>query len=311
MPMARASDAAPVPRRWAEHTVTAEQAGLTVEQVLTGPMQISRRMLQRLTRAKGVLLNRRPAFLKKPVRTGDVVAARLTADEEPGLEPVPMSLHIVHEDTDVLLLDKPAGLLVHPTSPRQRATLAHGVAHHFQQHGLRARVRAVHRIDRDVTGLVLFAKSAFAHQHLDRQLRERTLRRRYLAWVAGRVADDAGIIDAPIGRHKHDPVLRAVRPNAGDPARTRFHVLERHDDATQLSIELETGRTHQVRVHLAHLGHPLLGDTAYGGHARPALRRPALHAWALSFVQPTTGERLAFECEPPDDLRALVRAHGG
>lgn len=299
----------PPPRRWTEHTVADEEAGRTVQEILTGPMRISGRMIQRLTRARGVLLNRRPAFLARTVRAGDVVAARVAAEEEPGLEPVAMPLAVVHEDRDVLLVDKPPFLLVHPTAPAHTATLAHGVAHHFHQQGLQAKVRPVHRIDRDVSGLVLFAKSAFAHQALDRQLREHSLGRQYLAWVAGAVAEDAGSIDAPIGKHKQNPALRAVRPNAGDPAVTRFRVVERFATATRLQLELETGRTHQIRVHLAHLGHPLLGDRAYGGPQLRGLRRPALHAWRLEFDHPDdTGRRLAFEAPVPDDLAALEAA---
>jgi 23S rRNA pseudouridine1911/1915/1917 synthase len=292
----------PAPRRWTEHTVAAEEAGRTVEEILTDSMSISRRMIQRLTRAKGILLNRRPAFLKKQVRAGDVVGARTAADEEPGLEPVAMELDIVYEDRDVLLLDKPPSMLVHPTSPTHTATLAHGVAHHFLQQGLRAKVRPVHRIDRDVSGLVLFAKSSFAHQHLDRQLRERTMSRAYLAWVGGIVEGDEGTIDAPIGKHKQNPSLRAVRPNAGEPARTEYRVLARFRGASKLRLELETGRTHQIRVHLAHLGHPLLADRAYGGETIRGLRRPALHAWQLGFTQPSTDEPLSFEAAPPLDL---------
>jgi 23S rRNA pseudouridine1911/1915/1917 synthase len=296
----------PPPRRWTEHTVAEDEAGRTVQEILTGPMRISGRMIQRLTRARGILLNRRPGFLARKVRAGDVVAARIALDEEPGLPPVEMPLRIVHEDRELLLLDKPPHLLVHPTAPTHTATLAHGVAHHFARQGLQARVRPVHRIDRDVSGLVLFAKSGFAHADLDRQLREHSLRREYCAWVAGRIADETGHIEAPIGKHKQNPSLRAVRPQAGDPATTRFQVLERFAGATRVLLELEAGRTHQIRVHLAHIGHPLLGDRAYGGPEVRGLRRPALHAWRLAFTHPAdTERRLAFEAPTPPDLLAL------
>ena len=281
------------------------EAGRTVQEVLTGTMGISRRMIQKLTRARGILLNRRPAFLGRKVKAGDVVAARVRYEEEAGLEPVAMELSVVHEDADVLVLDKPAGVLVHPTSPEQKATLSHGVAHHFQRQGLRAKVRPVHRIDRDTSGLVLFAKSADAHQRLDRQLRERELVRVYLALVEGSVAEDAGVLDAPIGPHPRAPHLRSVRPD-GEPARTRFRVVERFPAATLLELELDTGRTHQVRVHMLHAGHPVLGDRQYGRAGAGLIGRQALHASRLSFAHPSTGAALAFEAPLPDDMAALV-----
>ncbi|HET6231626.1 MAG TPA: RluA family pseudouridine synthase [Longimicrobiaceae bacterium] len=294
------------PRRWMEHIVTAEEAGRTVEEIVTGSMSISRRMIQKLTRGQGILLNRRPAFLGKKVREGDTVSARAVVQEEAMLERVKMDLSIVHEDADVLVVDKPPFVLVHPTQPDQTETLAHGIAYHFWQHGISAKVRPVHRLDRDTSGLLLVAKTAFAHQHLDRQLRERELKREYLALVDGTFDEDAGTIDAPIGKHKLLANLRAVRPNAGEPAVTHWRVAERYPRATLLELELETGRTHQIRVHMAHAGHPLLGDRQYGGPPAPGLRRQALHASRLAFTHPTCGERMTFQAPLPEDL-ARVR----
>lgn len=291
--------------RWLEHTVTAEEAGRTVQEVLTGPMQVSRRMIQRLTRAKGILLNRRGAFLGRKVKAGDVVAARVGVDEEAGLPPVAMALSIVHEDGEVLVIDKPPFLLVHPTSPEQRETLSHGVAHHFARAGVKAKVRPVHRIDRDTSGLVLFAKTALAHSRLDPQLHPGALERGYLALVDGVVEGDAGVVDAPIGRDPRNPQLRVVRPD-GDAARTRWRVVERFPRATLLALELETGRTHQIRVHMMHFGHPVLGDRQYGRAGTSLIRRQALHAARLSFAHPSTGEKMSFEAPLPGDMAELV-----
>jgi 23S rRNA pseudouridine1911/1915/1917 synthase len=294
----------PPPERWTEHTVTPDEAGRTLQELLTGPMAVSGRMIQRLTRSKGIRVNRKPGFLAARVRTGDVVAVRLAAPEEAGLEPEPMELSIVHEDADVMVLDKPAHVFVHPTAPGQHGTLAHGIAHHWLQAGLQAKVRPVHRLDRDTSGLVLVAKTAFAHQHLDRQLRERTLRRTYLAFVRGAPEGEAGTVDAPIGRHRANPNLRMVRPD-GEPAVTHWRVVERYPAAALLQVELETGRTHQIRVHLAHLGHPVLGDRQYNPGDRAPVRRQALHASHLSFTHPATGERLELEAPLPSDLANL------
>lgn len=291
--------------RWLEHTVAADEAGRTVQELLTGPMQVSRRMIQKLTRAKGILLNRRPAFLGRKVRAGDVISARVGVDEHAGLASVAMPLAIVHEDGEVLVIDKPPFILVHPTSPEQRETLSHGVAHHFEHRGVKAKVRPVHRIDRDTSGLVLFAKTALAHSRLDPQLHPGALDRAYLALVSGAVDGDSGVVDAPIGRDPRNPQLRAVR-NDGDAARTRWRVMERFPRATLLELELETGRTHQIRVHMAHLGHAVLGDRQYGRAGTSLIRRQALHAARLAFAHPATGEHVTFEAPLPEDMRALA-----
>jgi RluA family pseudouridine synthase len=295
------------PGRWVKHEVTEEEAGRTVQEILTGPLRVSRRMIQRLTRSDGIRLNRHPTHLQRRVRAGEVVAARVAAAEESGLEPVEMPLDVVYEDDDLLAVNKAPFLLVHPVAPHHRATLAHGLTHYFLSRGLHARVRPVHRLDRDTSGLMLVAKSAFVQQILDLQIRDREMRREYLALVAGVVEAEEGTVDAPIGRHPRDPTLRAVVPAGGEPARTRFRVVERYEGATLVELELETGRTHQIRVHMAHLGHPLLGDARYGGPPVEGLGRQALHAGRLSFLHPTTRARVELEVPLPDDM-ARVRA---
>jgi RluA family pseudouridine synthase len=296
--------------QWLDHTVTQEEAGRTVQEVLTGPMQVSRRMIQKLTRAQGILLNRRAPFLGRKVKAGDVLSARVQHDEEPGLVPVQMPLAIVHEDDDVLVLDKPPFILVHPTRPEETGTLAHGVAHYLATHGMRTRVRPVHRVDRDTSGLVLFANSALAHQRLDHQLREGGIGRVYLALVDGVMEEESGTIDAPIARDPRRPNLRAVRPG-GEAARTRWRVAERFARATLLEVELDTGRTHQIRVHMLHAGHPVLGDRQYGRAGAGLIGRQALHASRLSFHHPTTGQAMELTAPLPDDIaRAVERVRG-
>lgn len=294
---------------WLQHTVSPEEAGRTVRDIATGPLGVSGRMMQRLTRSRGISLNHRPAQISRKVRAGDVVAVRI--GERPdaagsSLEPVEMDLAIVHEDEDLLVIDKPPFLLVHPVAPHHTRTLAHGIAHHLRATGVATRVRPVHRLDRDTSGLILIAKSAYAHQHLDRQLRERSMRREYLGLVNGELADATGTVAAPIARRKDSPALREVRAG-GETAVTRFRVVERLRRATLVALELETGRTHQIRVHMAHLGHPLLGDPQYGGPAVAGLRRQALHASRLDFTHPRTGEPTDVSSELPEDL-ATVRA---
>jgi 23S rRNA pseudouridine1911/1915/1917 synthase len=296
--------------RWIEHEVEDLEQGKTVEEILRGPLQVSGRMIQRLTRSRGVLHNHRPGRLSRSVRAGDVVAARIGGAEEPTLQPVRMDLSIVYEDDDLLVVDKPAGLLVHPTSPSHHRTLAHGIAHYFESRGVAARVRPVHRLDRDTTGLLLIAKTAYAHQHLDRQLREGNLTREYLAAVEGSLQSLEGTITAPIGRVPGKPQLRRVAAG-GQPATTRWRVQESLEGATLVRARLETGRTHQIRLHFAQAGHPLIGDVEYGARKDPYLNRYALHSWRVTLHQPRTGEVVSVEAPLPADLIALIRQLGG
>jgi 23S rRNA pseudouridine1911/1915/1917 synthase len=291
--------------RWVQHIVNPEEAGMPTEELLVASLGLSRRMIQRLTRSRGIRLNGRPPRLAGRVKAGDTISVRIAAKEESGLVPVEMPLQIVHEDADILVVNKPPFLLVHPVNARQTRTLAHGIAHHFAQTGVRTRVRPLHRLDRDTSGLVVIAKSEFAHQHLDRQLRHGLLLREYIAFVEGRLEGESGTIAAAIGRLAGSTHLRAVRPD-GEPAITRYRVLARSDLMTMLELQLETGRTHQIRVHLAHLGHPVVGDRQYGSRQPTALRRQALHAHRVGFAHPMTGETCAFEAEIPGDLAPLV-----
>jgi 23S rRNA pseudouridine1911/1915/1917 synthase len=266
-------------------------------------------MIQRLTRSRGILLNRRPAFLGRVLRVGDLLAVRVGGPEMASLPPLEMKLAVVHEDADLLVLDKPPGLLVHPTSARDTRTLAHGIAHYFREQKLEARVRPVHRLDRDTSGLLLVAKNAFSHQHLDRQLRSGELQREYLAVVEGRVEPAEGVIDAEIGVSKIDRRLRRVSAG-GQWARTTYSVVQRFPDATLVSARLASGRTHQIRVHFAHLGHPLVGDTAYGASREEVIGRYALHSWRLRLRHPRDGSELKLEAEVPADMRDLISTVG-
>jgi 23S rRNA pseudouridine1911/1915/1917 synthase len=293
---------------WRAHVVAQEEAGRTVEEILRGPLGLSGRMLQRLTRARGIRLNGRPGHLSRKVRAGDRVEARADAPAAGTLPPVEMELAVIHEDAQLLVVDKPAGLVVHPTRAEHTRTLAHGVAAHLTTRGGAAAVHPVHRIDRGTSGLVVFAKTPASHAALDRDLREGRVRRVYQAVAEGAMEGEEGVVEAPTGAHPRRRELRAVRPD-GAPARTRWRVLERLRGATLLEVELESGRTHQIRVHLAHSGHPVYGDRDYG--AAESFERPALHAAELTLPHPSGGEPLHLRAPLPDELRALIAGLGG
>jgi 23S rRNA pseudouridine1911/1915/1917 synthase len=293
---------------WRAHVVAPAEAGLTVAEVLRGPLGLSGRMLQRLTRGRGVRVNGRPGHLRRKVRAGDRVEARADAPATASLAPVEMPLAVVHEDAQLLVLDKPPGLLVHPTRAAHTRTLAHGVAAYLGARGGATAVHPVHRIDRGTSGLVVFAKSPAAHAALDRALREGRVIRLYQAVVEDEPEGEEGVVEAPIGPHPRRRELRAVRED-GVPARTRWRVLRRLRGHALLEARLESGRTHQIRVHLAHAGHPVCGDRDYGAtHAFP---RPALHAARLAFPHPLDGRPLELEAPLPADLRGLLAALEG
>jgi 23S rRNA pseudouridine1911/1915/1917 synthase len=293
--------------RWVGHGVLPEEDGRQVRDVLRRAFRLSLQLTKRLVRSGGVRLDGVTPFLTNRVRAGQWLAIRLSAAGESSLRPVPMDLSIVLDDPDLLVIDKPAGMLVHPTRPSHVRTLAHGVLALYRERGIAALPHPVHRLDRDTTGLVLFATHPLAHQRLDRQLRARGIVRRYLAVVQGRVEAEQGRIESPIGRRADDAHLRTLDPT-GATAATRFTVLERFAAATLLEVELETGRTHQIRVHLSGAGHPLIGDVAYGGVGHPAIGRQALHAGKLSLTHPMTGGRVECEAGLPADFRELLRA---
>lgn len=299
--------------RWMKTEILPEWAGLTVEDVLVNHLQVSRRMIQRLTRRKGIRYNDKPTFLKRAVKAG----GQLEFSVEQGVNQFDVETQapivIVYEDEDLLVVNKPVGVNAHPIQPGDSHTLVHQIQYYYHQHGKQATVRPVHRLDRDTSGLLLVAKSDFAHQHLDRQLRNRTLQRRYMALVYGIFADETGTIAAPIGKDPSRPNRRMVT-SQGDRAVTEYRVLRQWPTprASLVECALETGRTHQIRVHLAHIQHPILGDRQYGGHPQRAIpraalpSRQALHAHQLSCTHPRTGEPMEWECELPEDIKKTM-----
>jgi 23S rRNA pseudouridine1911/1915/1917 synthase len=291
-------------KKWLTYVVPSDMAGKTVQEILTGPLSISRRMIQKLTRTKGILYNDKPTFLKRPVKEGHVIKVATSVEEPLSIAPEPVPFDIVFEDEELLIVNKPPGVNVHPVRPDQKETLAAGIAYHWLKKGETAKVRFVHRLDRDTSGLLVVAKSMYAHQQLDRQLRERSLKREYLALVEGQMAKLTGTFTYPIGRAKNHATKRMVRPD-GEPAITHYHVRETFAHASLVELSLETGRTHQIRVHLAHAGHPVIGDRLYGSPS-PLIQRQALHAFRLTLQHPGTKEELTFTADLPDDMKNAV-----
>ena len=211
-----------------------------------------------------------------------------------------------YEDEHLLVVDKPAGVVVHPARGHPTGTLAQALAGRIAGGDEPARAGIVHRLDRDTSGLLVVAKNDAVHRALKALLSARRLRREYLALVEGRPSARSGTIDAPIGRHRRDRVLMSIDSEDPREARTHFEVEELMGEATLLRVALETGRTHQIRVHMAAIGHPVVGDPAYGGAAWYGLERQFLHAARLAFAHPVTGAALDLRSELPEDLEAAL-----
>jgi len=298
-----------------ELTVDADGAGARLDRWLRARLHgLSRARLQALIEGGHVRVDgevRKPAHR---LRRGATVAVELPPAAVEELVPEPAALPIVYEDEHVLVVDKPAGLVVHPGAGHALGTLAAALLAHapgIAGVGGPRRPGIVHRLDKDTSGLLVVAKTAAAYEDLVKQLASRTVTRRYLALVHGSVRAAAGVVDKPIGRHPHDRVRMAVRPaGRGRRAVTRYRVLERLEAFTLLELTLETGRTHQIRVHMAWLGHPVAGDAVYGGRKRPPLPVPftghALHATVLAFLHPDTGRPAEFHSPLPARMRRLL-----
>ena len=295
----------------AAHVVPSDCAGLRLDQALAKMLpEHSRSRLRAWIDAGDVIVDGRAFDAKRRVHGGERVdiapsaAAAPLADEAENI-----ALRVVHEDDEIIVVDKPAGLVVHPGSGNPRGTLLNALLHHHPELSALPRAGIVHRLDKDTSGLMVVAKTPQAHTDLVRQLAARTVQREYVAVARGDVAR-ATIVDAPIGRHPVQRTAMAVVAK-GKPARTLVDIVERFGTATLLRCRLETGRTHQIRVHLAAIGHPLLGDPAYGGRKQSsalAFARQALHAARLGLVHPATREAMTWESPPPADLAALIDA---
>lgn len=264
---------------------------------------ISSRLFRRSYREKNILVNGVFKNKNEILNMGDIVSL-VIEDEVDNTLAQNIPLDIIYEDVDVLALNKQPYIVVHPTKSHQDNTISNGIAYYFQQMNLNRKIRLVNRLDMDTSGVLLVAKSSFAHQQMAVQFENNQVEKRYMAVVSGIVKKDKDIIDLPIGREKERSIKKVVS-NEGKNALTRYKVIERYKDATLLDIELHTGRSHQIRVHLNHIGHPIIGDTLY---YKPSeyINRQALHAYYLKLKQPRTKNELELKTNLPEDIKELI-----
>ena len=288
-------------------TVPPERAGQKVDTLLRKELGLSGTVIRRIKWLEdGILLDGERVFTSRRVEPGQVLTVRLSDPERrSGVVPAPGPLDIVYEDGDMLVLNKAPGVLVHPGAGHFADTIGNFLLDYYDRTGVEADFHPVHRLDKGTSGLMVVAKHPHAQEVLKNQLHTSEFRRIYLAVCLGGPAEERGTVDAPIGMAEGSIVARAVRPD-GLPARTHYRVLERRGDRALVRLELESGRTHQIRVHMAHLGCPLAGDFLYGTEDKDLIPRPALHSSELTVRQPVTGETLTFTCSLPEDMVRLM-----
>lgn len=278
-----------------------KESGIRLDKALADLTELSRSQANEAIKNGNILVNGKAVKAKYSVKEGDLVIYDLPEPEVLEYEAEDIPLDIVYEDDDVAVVNKPQGMVVHPSVGHTSGTLVNALMYHI--HDLSSingvvRPGIVHRIDKDTSGLLMIAKNDRAHQALAEELKDKKSLRKYLAIVHGNISNDRGVIEAPIGRSEKDRKKQAVMAK-GKPAVTHFKVLERFGNYTLVELTLETGRTHQIRVHMAYIGHPVAGDPLYGPRKTLKGNGQFLHAQTLGFTHPTTGESLRFSVEPP------------
>lgn len=272
----------------------------------------SRSFFQKLIRDGFVMVNHIIVKVNYRLKTGDVIEIDIPDAVPTEIVPENIPLDILYEDDDLLIVNKPKGMVVHPAVGHSTGTLVNAIMYHCQGNlsGINGEIRPgiVHRIDKDTTGSLIICKNDEAHRNIAEQIKEHSVTRRYVGVVAGTFSEESGTVEGAIGRHPNDRKRMTINEKNGKPAVTHYRVLQTLKGASFMEFELETGRTHQIRVHMASISHPLLGDTVYGNSKNPyKLQGQALHARTIGFIHPTTGEYIEVSAPIPEYMTELVR----
>lgn len=295
-----------------EYELTADESGERIDKFLSRNCEnLSRSYIQKLLKDGNIIVNKLAVKANYKIASGDVIQIRIPESEPLDILPEDIPLDILYEDSDILIVNKPKGMVVHPSPGHYTHTLVNAVLYHCGGNlsGINGVIRPgiVHRIDMNTTGSLLICKNDRAHQILAEQLKEHSITRRYHAIVHGNIKEDSGTVDAPIGRHPADRKKMSTKSQHGRHAVTHYRVLERFGSYTYIECELETGRTHQIRVHMSSIGHPILGDDVYGPARCPfKLEGQTLHAKTLGIVHPSTKEYMEFDAPLPQYFQNLL-----
>lgn len=293
--------------------ITPEMEGERIDKCISNYLEsLSRSYIQKIIKDGKAYVNDAVVKANYKVKVDDKVQFEIPDCEEPDIPPQDIPLDILYEDKDILIVNKPKDMVVHPAPGHYEGTLVNAIMFHCKDElsGINGVLRPgiVHRIDKDTTGSIIICKNDEAHRKIARQLKEHSITRKYRAIVYGRIMEEEGTVNAPIGRHPTDRKKMAINEKNGKPAVTHYKVLERFDKYTYIECQLETGRTHQIRVHMTSIGHPLLGDEVYGNAKCPfKLEGQTLHAMTIGFIHPTTGECVEYEAPLPEYFEHLLQ----
>ena len=277
-----------------------------VKEVLKAEFSMSDRLLLKLKKLDKIYLNGKVTSVNHPIVENDLIECHLDYDEDnSNIVPTKISINIIYEDEAYLVVNKPAGIPVHPSTDHYTDSLANGVIFYFNQIGLKKKIRPVNRLDKDTSGIVIFAKNEYIQECLIKQMKNKQFIKKYIAIVNGNLDNLEGIINAPIARKENSIIERCVS-ETGDTAITHYKVLKRNDNFDVIECILETGRTHQIRVHFAYLGHSLLSETLYGVSS-PLINRQALHAYEVEFIHPITKQKVKYIADIPDDFKNILK----
>ena len=288
-----------------EYKVNEQTKYTNIRQVLINEFNLSNRLILRLKRANQIYLNGIPTYIHHELNINDMVSIDISFEEEcDNIVPTKMDLDILYEDDGLLIVNKGPNIPVHPSLNHYEDSLSNGVKYYFDSIGLKRKIRPINRLDKDTSGIVLFAKNEYIQECLIKQMKTNKFKKEYLALVDGIVTKDKKNIIAPIARKDNSIIERCVRGD-GDYAETDIELLDTYENYSLIKCKLKTGRTHQIRVHTNYIGHPILGDTLYG-KSSSLINRQALHAYKVKFVHPVTKLPMQIECDLPQDIISLV-----
>ncbi len=295
-------------QKWNRFVIRVDR-DLKIKDLLIDELNFSVRSISKMKRDKNIYKNGQPAKPTSMAKPGDIIEIEIN-EEKAGFEGQNLGIAIVYEDQDLIVADKPPFMVVHPTKSHFDGTLVNAITYHIGRTGEDCRIRFVNRLDMNTSGLVVIAKNSYAHHKLSLDMGQDRVHKEYLAIVEGIISQDSGTLDFPIYRETDDSISRVVDPR-GQRSITHYKVLQRLDGASLVNLRLETGRTHQIRVHLSHIGHPIMGDDLYGRPDSSLIDRQALHAYKLIFDQPRLGDRIELKSSLPKDMVGLLEKLGG